>query len=80
MKYEKLCKAYKFFFFILSLFTSNFFVNIKFTVHKKMYRSFFFFSKNVALILGQHIVIPLSTVSTRTGAAAVIKPPFAALT
>ena len=31
------------FFFILSLFTSNFFVNIKFTVHKKMYRSLFFF-------------------------------------
>ena len=64
----------------LSLFTSNFFVNIKFTVHKKMYRSFFFSPKNVALILGQHIVIPLSTVCTRIGAVAVIKPPFAALT
>ena len=43
MKYEKLCKTYKFFFFILSLFTSNFFVNIKFTVHKEMYRNLFFF-------------------------------------
>ena len=80
MKYEKLFKAYKFFFFILSLFTSNFFVNIKFTVHKKMYRSFFFFPKKCGAYFREHIVIPLSTVCTRIGAAAVIKPPFAALT
>ena len=66
-------------FFLFCPFTSNFFVNVKFTVHKKMYRSSFFFSKNVALILGQHRVIPLSTVCTRISAAVAIKPSSAAL-
>ena len=62
MKYEKLFKAYKFFFYFVPL-QAIYFLTSSYTVHNEMYLKFF--SKNGVL---KTKVIPLSTVFTRISA------------
>ena len=74
MKDEKRFKAYKFFFIILSLYKQ--FI-CKRQVTQCMNRSLLnFFSKNAAL---KTIIIPLSTVFTRTSTGGLLNPPNAVL-
>ena len=63
MKYEKLFKAYKFFFFYFVPLQAIYFLTSSYTVHNEMYLKFF--SKNGVL---KTKVIPLSTVFTRISA------------
>ena len=83
MKYEKLFKAYKFF-FLFCPFTSNLFVNVKLHSAEGNVSKLtnFFLQKCGAYLRAalKTIVIPLSTVFTRISTAALIKfPPNAAL-
>ena len=78
MKYGKLFKAYKFF-YIMSLFTSNLFVNVKLlSVYGNVPKLIKFFLQKCGAYLSaalKTIVIPLSTVFTRISTAALIPPP-----